>query len=304
MIKLKRLAVIDLNTRYARVLEGNKIKHYIVPFNVSSLGSNSDDIVKKHVAKELNVSLEEVQIEERMLSDKDRKLVKEVPEVLKGLKKVKKQLLKRKINKQLYVYTHDTLTNPLHKILRSGLRMLNFLLKPFKKHVKFEVLHKKTGLHMDLECSWIRRVSPCSYLTVAFEESDRQKAYEMLRNDLKILADKNVILGHMQMPFTMEMVDSIGSDQKKFILACFLFTDWNKISESVNVNERLPLKAHLGLKTESFEGLVSDTELNPAKKHDIVEENVQIPDAIDPWKAYIDHYNENRGPVRSSENKE
>ena len=284
MIKLKRLPMTDLNPKYARLLENNVIKHYTVPIIASMVQDTSnDELVKFQVSKELGITPEEVQIEEP--KQRDAPFARTHLSLLKNHKKIKKELEKIKTNSMLYKYTDNTL-------LERFITKLGNILNPIIRR-----LNKFVGIP-EIPCLVFRKVTPCSFLALTYEESDREEAEKILLNDLKTLSDKGLIMGHLMMPTEFKLANNIGSDQDIYCLACFIFVDYYKMHKILNTTpytlKKLPLNNHLGLKTEVFDGSADSglTGLHPNKKYTVEETSVVWPDKVDIREEVIKAYNE------------
>jgi hypothetical protein len=149
---------------------------------------------------------------------------------------------------------------------------------------------KYPGISMARSLTWrlptfmpFRRVSPCSFLSLAFEESDQERAAAVIRSDLQKLSDLGLILGHFSMPAEMVLYDTIGCGSKIKALFCFLFINFTKLAElkgltPIEIPYNLPLNTLLGLRCETPEGGVGNIpELDPSKKY--VVETVNILDS-------------------------
>lgn len=292
MIKLRRVALDDISVKYARDLGSNKLKHYVVSYVGSIiLNKTYDELVLDFVSKELNIPTTEIEILDGLKSAPNEALVEEATDVLEYLPKIKKALKKVKTNSQLYQYNKRTrfwllwtLLYPLASILNPLLRRLDgfYWKHQWKKgggvpEDRFEYLSAVKNIKHIREIptsTYVRHVEPCHYLSVEFEEQDRDKAVKILQEDLKILQNHKLIIGHLQMPFTMKLPDSIGSGHRTMILACFLFIDSDKFYKIVNKTPfdvpYLALNKLLGLKTENFEGSATALpQLSPRNKYEI-----------------------------------
>jgi hypothetical protein len=140
---------------------------------------------------------------------------------------------------------------------------------------------------------WRRCVTPCRFLCVTFDESNRAEAVETLQKDLKILADKKLIMGHLAMPFQIQLVDVVGSGELSYVLSCFLFVDDKRFEKLVGKkrfkeegHKPLSLNTLLELKTEAVEGSLGYADFR--KKWDIEEVNIFEHEKQERWDAYLD----------------
>ncbi len=322
MIKLLPIAVVDLSLNYAHNSGNGTIKHYKVPFARTLVHTEESPakMVQEYVEKTTG---EEVEIAAALNEGITGLVVTEVPEVLNDLSDAKKQLEQAKIKSMLYQYIDipydlghlwNFIAVPINKVLNK----MNKLWAKYKQGVDF---YSEEGIFlfgMELFPRLIktlpvkdkmRRVSPCTFLAVNFEESDRNKAIELIKEDIKILADNNLILGHLCMPSQILLADTIGSGQKQMAIFCYLFLDHKKFGQLVGVenplirteylrlkgkNDRLELNYFLDLKTQCEEGSVGNTELNPYNKYKIETIEVFANEAQERHEAYLKSCEEQR----------
>ena len=139
---------------------------------------------------------------------------------------------------------------------------------------------------------YTRRVTPCRYLSLSFDESNRDKAVEILTNDLKILSGRKLIVGHLAMPFQLQLADTTGSGELSYVLGCLLFLDDRRLEKLVGKEKWREegykpeaLNKLFGLKTETLEGAIGNSELR--KTYEIEEVNIFEHEAKERQDAYL-----------------
>lgn len=281
-IVLRPLAVTDLSLRYARRLEGNKIVHYrisSIPAIIGVPGFDAFSLVKEHI-----LSFEpDAQVE---LADSFK-----MPEGLCGdvsaqvlTPHLRAELENRKVNAHLMQYLEipdgpGFLQKVAHYASRIGL----------KKYVPSRYLQ--------------RRVSPASYLSYTYEETDEAEAFAALRRDLQILADRGLILGHLAIPSTMYLADTVGSGVLTKAVFCFPFVDQHKLMTQLGLDSfvnmpKLPLR-EIGVKSENYEGGLGQ-HISNGQSYEIEEVRVDLGTSESNRKAYEQNYLENREYVNDA----
>lgn len=268
-VQLIPLAVTDLSMKYARRLEGNKILHYRVSA-ISRLagigGMGAFETVAEYIKQ--NEGLEAVLVENanKMPTQKGGPIeVEDMTErVLSALPKVRRALKKRTVTGQLYQYTEpmtlkDRENEATSYVDRQGQT------HQVKKTPKWKIIVTQAFYALGLEkllpnsihCA-VRRVTPVSYLTYCYEQPDEAKAISQMQEDLKKLQERNLIMGHLTMPSTITMADTVGAGIPRKVLFAFVVVNQPEICRQFNKNplelSRKPLQDLLGVKGESFEG--------------------------------------------------
>lgn len=136
----------------------------------------------------------------------------------------------------------------------------------FEKHManktrlrRFVARIPQIRLLPDYLVQYVRKVTPCQYLSVSYEAGDEEKAANYILNDLRKLQDAGAIMGHLAMPSMLLLCDTIGNGKTKAALFCFLFVDFANISAHYGIDpatllfNRQPLEL-IGLRTISHEG--------------------------------------------------
>lgn len=148
------------------------------------------------------------------------------------------------------------------------------------------------------EQHYVRKVVPCSYLTVAFEEDDLQNAANSLLSDLKMLQQNGLIMGHLCMPRMIILADTIGSGKQQYALFCFLFVNTDKLMKLKNIESPLALPRKylslIGVQNETFEGGINYLNgIDPSSKYEIEEVLISIGGTTydTSRQAVIDTYN-------------
>ena len=336
MIKLHRLAVTTLSLDYSRELLSDgpkrKLRHYKVPMSWPLLkGQTADALVRDYIAKTDGVSTSDIIIDSPPIVVETAQglvqgpaiITKECPEILVGLPKVKKQLERHKCDTLIYQYvgTLPSLKDRLYNVFSEFVnRVTSLINRPLAAIQRLFLRIKPSGDDIwfcDRRIKFIpamkliprpHHIVPCRFLAVAFEQSDTEKAIEIMRTDLSKLADQDLILGHLAMPSIIELADTIGSGQKTYALFCFLFVDEGKLLKSNGLTyldlkpNELMLRKLLGLRTESYEGsLTVIAELDHHQKYDIEVVSIGQEERESRHEAYIESYHKQREAIDAAD---
>lgn len=326
-IKLRPLAVTDLSLVYAHNLGNGTIKHYKMPYSYMLTHTETPAaMVASYVEKTTG---EKVEIISVLNEGSKENVIIEVPEVLEDLPNAQKQLKQAKIKNLIYQYIHipydlNHLWNFIAVPINSILNKINKLWANYKYGVDF---YTEEGVFVyGIELfprliptlsvkNKIRRMTPCVFLAIQFEESDRDKAIALIRKDIKILSDNDLIMGHLCLPSQLLLADIVGSDQKSYTIFCYLFIDMNKFGKIVGVenplirseyirlkgkNYRTELNYYLGLETQVEEGSVGSTVLDPINKYNIEYINICEEEREANQDAYIKSYEEQQQVIKKN----
>lgn len=281
-VQLRPLSMIGLSLAYARKLSDTKIIHYKVS-GIGAIISNmtgKDDtisLIRKHIEKtegpidgiemlepinQANVSKNGPNLSATDMTDR----------VLEGKSKVQKSLLKLKTSSLIHQYA-ETFT------LAEARKWKWTLLQKARLMLYSALYHAGLGRLIPAKHEYItfqRKIAFVSYLSVAYDETDEQKAVEMLRRDLSILDGQGLIMGHLCMPASIYLADTVGSGVPRKVLFCFPIVNQNKLCDQFNKDQlkisQTPLKGLLGLQTEAMEGKIGIM-LNQ-NKYEIEEVNI------------------------------
>ena len=284
----------ELAIKYARKIDDNNIVHY----SISSIDLliNKVDIkqkVKEYVSKELNIEIEKIKIAESVNSS--ALIINPANDVLKGLCKVKKKLTR--IHEKSVILQYHKSNTFMEKIINSVIFCRNKI--AFIVNTISNKLNSNYKVRYRYAYGGTVLLAPCHFLSVGFEEKDREKAIQILRNDLKILSDNDLILGNLSMPKQMELADTIGSGEKQQVIYCFPFINYQKLYEICNIKpyeaaekyKGIPLlRALLGVQTDSFEGNIAETELSPSKKYNINEVSISFLNEPTPHELWLQNF--------------
>lgn len=109
-----------------------------------------------------------------------------------------------------------------------------------------------------MEETYVRKVVPAQYLTVAYEEGNEAKAKEIILDDLRKIHSKGLIMGSFLMPKIIMLADVIGNGLHKAVIFLSLFVDYEKMMKehglSLTKMPPQPLKTLYGIKTDTIEG--------------------------------------------------
>lgn len=314
MITLRQLATIGISTTYARMLGGNKIKHYYVTYARALTDSRAaEEMIVEYVRKETG---EDVVIETRKINNAygiDSASIQVAKDVLDDFPNVKKQLEKCEVKSLLHQYNQQDewykyLLNPIAHVWNWFASKINakwsitqweelggYPETKLGRRGLFALRDRIKSIPLMPIAGWRRQVTPCRYLTVTFDESNRDQAVKTLQKDLQILADKKLIMGHLAMPFQIQLADVVGSGELSYVLACFLFIDDRRFEKLIGKKKfreegykPLSLKTLLGLKTEAVEGSLGYADFR--KKWEIEEVNIFEHERQERWDTYVDSF--------------
>jgi hypothetical protein len=283
-IVLRPLAVTDLSLRYARRLEGNKIIHYrisSIPAIIGVPGFDAFSLVKEHILEfEPDAEIEladSIKNPEGLFGDASHILTPQI----------RAELEKRKMNCQLMQYL-EIPNGPgfLQKVAHFASRF-----ESLKRYIPSKYLQ--------------RRVSPASYLSYTYEQPDEAKAFEAMRQDLQTLSDRGLIMGHLVLPSTIYLADTVGSGVATKAVFCFLFVDQHKLMTQLGLTSlvdmpRLPLR-EIGVRSENFEGSLGQ-HISNGQAYEIEEVGVNLGTTEANRKAYEQNYLANRHIVNDVAN--
>lgn len=328
MIILRRLATIGLSETYARMLGDNKIRHYYVCHAKKLTESRTaEEMIVEYVKKETGDN--RVVVEMSNITNAygiGIGAVQEVKDVLDDLPKVKKHLEKLEVKSALHQYNRKSewykyLLNPIaipynwlvSKINakwaeRQWKKLGGFPKTKLGADGLFALRDKIKSIPLLPIAGWYRCVTPCRYLSISFDESNRKQAVEILQNDLKILADKKLIMGYLAKPFQLQLADTTGSGELSYVLACFLFIDDFRLKKLLGkkdfeyyeeIYKADALNKLLGLKTETVEGSIGNSDLR--KTYEIETVNIFEHEKQENWDAYLKSYEEQQAAIKKNE---
>lgn len=263
-VELIPLAITDLSIKYARRLEGNKILHYRVSSIALLSGFAGDPFktVSEYIFK--NEGLEAVLVQNANQSKGALEAHDLSNKVLADFPSIRRALSQKRVTSQLYQYnklmtfadrarqstTHVDRQGNIHQVKRTS----RFL-------IGLNLLADKLGLLSLIPSkysTYIRQVVPVTYLTYSYEETDEVKAIHAMQEDLQRLHQRGLIMGHLSMPSTITMADTVGAGVARKVLFCFVVVDLNKLCAQLEKSPidlpRKPLTELLGVKGEAFEG--------------------------------------------------
>lgn len=265
---LRPLAVMDLSVSFARPLEGNKIRHYKVGMSEQmGRGITPLEIVKQHIlSKEPDA---EIVVEEYKHLQNPNTMsgmeITKAPGVLDTRKDIEAALLQKEIRSTLHQYNELTFSpNRFQKFLGYFTRAINRLIifpinnvlyrlqnafkpNPFESvilaELTFEEIQEKKSIYRriqdsirlitplnPMEDTYVRMVTPCLFLTAAYEEGQEERAFHYIRDDLAKLHAAGALMGHLAMPSICLLADEVGDGKQKAAVFAFVFADFKKLA--------------------------------------------------------------------------
>lgn len=289
-IQLRPTAIVDLSLSYARHMGENKVRHYRVSAMNLMIGKNvgrsTQDIVREFIKKtegETDVEFVEIPKPKEQHSDNLTLRIKSQTDVLKNDKDIRKALEKKAIKSQLHQY--KTYENTLDRYKDLVVYYYNHFTgdylfpEPSKTLSAVRKFFRFFGFRPNnsYQFKYKHNIVPCTYLSVMFEEGEYEEAKKALLADLRVLQNHRLILGHLSMPSSIDLADTVGLGRNPTALFCFLFLDYEKLHEVLGTTPMtipmLPLKP-LGVKYESAEGSINylnDVPFNKKYEIEVVE---------------------------------
>jgi hypothetical protein len=306
------------------MLGDNKIRHYRVsPAKTLTDNRTAEEMILEYVRKETG---EDVVVETTKINNTYGIGIgpfQQAKDVLENLPKVRKQLEKQEVKSIIHQYNARSpwwqyLFHPIVIPYNWIVSKINAKWEDFQwkkmggfPNDRFEYLDALSSLKRLPylpKAGLYRYCTPCHFLTVTFDESTRDLGVKALQNDLKILADKKLIIGHLALPFQIQLADVVGSGESSYVIGCFLFVDDKRFEklvgkENFRRDKQLPLKTLLELKTETFEDGLSDVDFR--RKYEIEEVDIFEHEHQERRDVYIDNYvNPQRIAVNAKEAQE
>lgn len=282
-IALRKLAVTDLSTKYARNMGDGKIRHYRVPYTETMLGDNALKMVKDIIMREENFEGSEVEFAEEAIASlvapsTDGSLkIEDVSHILENDKEVEKSLRKfaskNLIHQTVTISRKDRIINVIARLLNPVIGRINALLQDIQRLDLEDICNGKGFFFRSISKRYPEyNMHFVRFLSVGFEGCDFQQAKNSLLQDLRILKDNGLILGHLAMPSLMPLADTVGSNESPYLLFCFPVVDSTKLRELIgkeNADSRQPLK-HLSIVNETLEGSINYLNgISPEQKYQI-----------------------------------
>jgi len=302
---LSPLPVTDLSMRYARLMSENKIRHYVVSYSAGMMsifsGSSPENLVREYIQKNegiqnvvftSNIPIHREDKSESTVTVGNPLQVTDVSEILNGEKAILKSL--KKFKSYSLIHQEAMYKTRVHRFLSTIIwrfnEALSWLNTVFGKDVFSFISSRKVNE------GYYVQIHPVRFIAVAFEEQDRQEAIDSLINDLRILQEHDLIMGHLVMPSTLRLADIVGSGRSPQVLFCFPVINELKLQKALGKTAlempRLPL-TELGVRHENNEGDAKWlNDITPEKKYQV--EIVEISsESSTAHEKYIENYKAN-----------
>lgn len=332
-VTLRPLSISDLSVRYARALEGNKIVHYRVGAHdllISKFSNKSPlDLVKEHIiATEGPTEFEVLELsalDSNMLRYKETEAteggvlkIEDITDILlKDRSDLKKALSKKVVNTVLL--QEAVYKSPFSRIICKAANFANTIIKKINR-----VILRIKGIDgldpdynfapipgliriFDISNQLTRKITPCSFLVVAFEEGDLKEATDSIISDLDILLKNKLIRGTLAKPFLMPLADSIGAGKRVYVIGVYVFADLDKVRDMAGFESPLHvpmgynLLADIGIKNSVSEGGINYLNgVDPRTKYEITEISVSTFSTEQGHDAVRENYEEIKDAVNAS----
>lgn len=276
---LRQLAIVDLNIKFARKLEENKIRHYVVPaayLYLNQLEANKPVslIVKEYIKQTegIDVEFEPSQDTNKplKLTDVSNSILVGRNDITKALKKLKSQSMIHQtisygtFTDKLKAFINQNVINPINRTIfriKTGTSISNYGLRfAYGTIPYFTVTTKTNTVHLT------------HHIAVAFEEDQFVDASEVFVRDLSILTKNKLILGHLVMPSIMPLADTVGDGKKTYVLFSSIVIDSTVKNKLLGQDGKL---SSLGVQYECPEGGINYLDgVDPRSKYEIEEVNL------------------------------
>lgn len=313
---LRPVAITDLRLKYCRDMGDNKLRHYIIPTSLAIIKRLCDktpsDIVTDFIQQtegEQHVEIVDnysggVSFED----DGDTALMGavDISQVFlkkdKGLKKALKRVSAKSLLHQWNYYPtifHRYRDVLAHKYNKYVVPLVNKFLywAQGADHNTYSAFVKQIS---NLKLIYLRRCEPVRFFAVAFDKRDIEEATESLLNDLRILNQNGVIMGHLAMPSMLPLANLTGADTSYFVIFCFVVCDSNKMNKIAGYGSPLDVPREkslnmLGTKNEVYEGSTNWLNgVSPEQKYQIEEVVIRDLEMEKAEKLVLESYEKSR----------
>lgn len=254
-VTLTPLAVSDLSLSYARMLGGNKIRHYTLRLaHCAGQLPSIPKLIEQHIMENEGERVQII-INDKSIAGSDLSAKDVTEHVLGGLKGAIRKLKARQPKTHLLQYKEVADFNYFAKFAypdkKAGATKVSF-------KEKLAMLAAKIGLSRLVPAKYkVNLVSPVSYLSYHYDEKNEKLAFDALRKDLKVLSDRNLILGSLAVPSTIVLADTIGNGSKRKVVFCFPYLNYQKLSYQAGIRPGFdsvkPLNS-IGIHSATYEG--------------------------------------------------
>lgn len=272
-VRLRQVAITDLNYRFARDMGNNKIRHYLISYQAylanHFVGKSVESMISEYLRDVENETEVEflpargpIQLVSRPLlngSNSTNDIIDASSIVLARDSKVRKALSRIKT------------TSTLHQTTTAKRRLFDLLADKYNRYIAYPInklLYTLQGYDNTYYQPYVRQlrliqidrkpvINPVRFLAIAFLDEDANEALEQLRSDLRILQSKNLILGHLAMPSIMGLADTVGFGSNAYVLFCFPIINQavlEKLIQSESADKWSMSLRLVGVKNETLEG--------------------------------------------------
>lgn len=296
-IQLVPIAITGLSLQYARRMEGNKFKHYTLPYVSLILKDKTPQQRVIEYVQEENPGANVVILDAKRIPLEVGGSIHSPLDLSKEVlssSKTRKAYNQFASKSQIHQYVHyDSF---LDKVVAHTVSKLNSFISlfigvnPYNGRPKEIVKYPK---------NYYKRVTCCRFLCYLYDEDQEQQAIDKLKKDLDLLADKDLLMGHLAKPSAIYMADTVGSLVLRKAIFAFIFVDDQKLCKLLDCEMlSLPKDAlkRLGIDSETPEGGIGPS-LEGMRQYEIEEVMVGVMPSEEARQAHVDSYLESREAV-------
>lgn len=257
-VELTPLAIVDLSVSYARKMDDKKIIHYRISHLMSLMDPNGNSPfarVVEHIREEEGDDVEvvlndTVQVELQRLGS--AMAVADVSSSIPMASRTRKALLQRKATSLIHQYNiYNSKLDQYKDLISYKLNEVIFKINSAIQTVKGKPYTKGSSNDSEVTKSvmitvrgflpktfeylrtnrYNRAISLVRYIGVTYKESQEKEAFAALAQDLDTLQSHGLIQGHLSMPATLMLADTLGSGDRLKAVFCFLIINDVKAAE-------------------------------------------------------------------------
>jgi hypothetical protein len=282
MRKLTKLAQVSLDTRFAEVNEDGSVTHYIIPvgeyMGKDAFHTTPEEVLKAHLNEEIEITNP---IAPHTLT------VQELTNFFPENSPLEAALRQMQLKSVLHTYNVLISRQPLPiralgyvtRTINIGIDAINRVIfklrfggknifdpsitqKQFEQLTKFSTETWGIRRLPEYRDNYKRCISPADILTVTYEAGFEEQAKAELLKDLTKIHETIGIIGHLSMPSTLLLADTVGKGKTRGVLFAMIFADYERLyavtGKDFKELERLPLNTELGIRSNTHEGGLVD----------------------------------------------
>ena len=319
-IKLRKLAVQDLNTTFSRHLGGRIYRHYMVPVSSSIIGLDPTEEVCKFIELEEGEGTQVV-----IVSEADRVLnraqvssnIIDAMGILSLFPELQKMFAGKGYPHTLYQrpwkYTwKEKILRFIQDVGNDLIFRANLLIAKWQTRnmTPEQIMNSMGDIHqgfffdrLKFAQERINQMEKYHMIAISFEEGEELAAQEAFINDLKVLQEKNLVLAYLAKPQLMKLVDEVGTGKNYYTLFCMVFVDTPKIEKELgqtNFSNNTLILNKIGCKLESGEILTNWLgNRSPARKYHVEEVRIGVKQYDELKNSMVESYSAQQEHLQS-----